>query len=144
MGEILAFIFDHLQAGYDEVWQSWYDQSDYYYAPSYNYNNPGSGYPNNNAYPPGYIPPQVAKDEPNPEQTNPEQTTPEQTNPEQTNSDKTNSDKTNPDKSGPPVPTDGSKRGLDARKPRALKSAARLLPSDHNKIKRQARKQQLA
>merc|ERR1711941_203457 len=97
MGEILAFIFDHLQAGYDEVWQSWYDQSDYYYAPSYNYNNPGSGYPNNNAYPPGYIPPQVAKDEPNPEQTNPEQTTPEQTNPEQTNSDKTNSDKTNPD-----------------------------------------------
>merc|ERR1711941_155066 len=144
MGEILAFIFDHLQAGYDEVWQSWYDQSDYYYAPSYNYNNPGSGYPNNNAYPPGYIPPQVAKDEPNPEQTNPEQTTPEQTNPEQTNSDKTNSDKTNSDKSGPPVPTDGSKRGLDARKPRALKSAARLLPSDHNKIKRQARKQQLA
>merc|ERR1711972_897730 len=92
----------------------------------------------NNAYPPGYIPPQVAKDEPNPEQTNPEQTTPEQTNPEQTNSDKTNSDK-----SGPPEPTDGSKRGLDARKPRALKSAARLLPSDHNKVKRQARKQQL-
>merc|ERR1711953_1210600 len=123
--DILAFIFDHLQAGYDEVWQSWYDQSDYYYAPSYNYNNPGSGYLNNNAYPPGYNPQKVAaKDETNPSQSNPSQS--------------------NPDQSGPSVTTGGSKRGLDPRKPRALKSAARLMPSDHNKIKRQARKQQLA
>merc|ERR1712076_12907 len=130
-----AFIFDHLQAGYDEVWQSWYDQSDYYYAPSYNYNNPGSGYPNNNAYPPGYTPKKVAaKDETNPDQTNPSQSNPSQSNPSQSN----------PDQSGPSVTTGGSKRGLDPRKPRALKSAARLMPSDHNKIKRQARKQQLA
>merc|ERR1711972_967855 len=68
----------------------------------------------------------------------------DKTNSDKTNSDKTNSDKTNSDQPGPAVPTDGSKRGLDPRKPRALKSAARLLPSDHNEIKRQARKQQLA
>jgi len=138
--DILAFIFDHLQAGYDEVWQSWYDQSDYYYAPSYNYNNPGSGYLNNNAYPPGYNPQKVAaKDETNPDQTNPSQSNPSQSNPSQSNPDQSN-----PDQSGPSVTTGGSKRGLDPRKPRALKSAARLMPSDHNKIKRQARKQQLA
>merc|ERR550532_2851973 len=129
--DILAFIFDHLQAGYDEVWQSWYDQSDYYYAPSYNYNNPSS----DNAYPPGYNPQKVAaKDETNPDETNPDQTNPSQSNPDQSN----------PDQSGPSVTTGGSKRGFDPRKPRALKSAARLMPSDHNKIKRQARKQQLA
>merc|ERR1711953_1309132 len=98
------------------------------------------GYLNNNAYPPGYNPQKVAaKDE-----TNPDQTNPSQSNTDQSDTDQSNTDKSNPDQAGPSVTTGGSKRGLDPRKPRALKSAARLMPSDHNKIKRQARKQQLA